>query len=255
MTARILTLLLPILTASVLFSSTVQASNDQATIAVAANFRITLEDLIADFQVNTPEFSFQLVSGSTGMLFAQIRNGAPYDLFFAADAARPEQLERDGVGVLDSVEIYALGQIAVWVPNRDRPWKVFFKDYRGSLAIANPTVAPYGLAAQHLLETGLFANPPKLIQGTNVHQAFQFVDSGNVQVAMTSLAQVIQAGVPRREYYLPDLNSYPRIVQKRVLLSENTAAKALLVYLRSASAQRLVESAGYTAPAQPEQST
>ncbi|MAU92100.1 MAG: hypothetical protein CMQ03_07225, partial [Gammaproteobacteria bacterium] len=67
--------------------------------------------------------------------------------------------------------------------------------------------------------------------------------------------QVIQAGVPRREYYLPDLNRYPRIVQKRVLLSENTAAKALLVYLRSASAQRLVESAGYTAPAQPEQST
>ena len=255
MTARILTLLLPLLTASVLFSSTVQASNDQATIAVAANFRITLEDLIADFQVNTPEFSFQLVSGSTGMLFAQIRNGAPYDLFFAADAARPEQLERDGVGVLDSVEIYALGQIAVWVPNRDRPWKAFFKNYRGSLAIANPTVAPYGLAAQHLLEIGLFANQPKLIQGTNVHQAFQFVDSGNVQVAMTSLAQVIQAGVPRREYCLPDLNSYPRIVQKRVLLSENTAAKALLVYLRSASAQRLVESAGYTAPAQPEQST
>ena len=123
MTARILTLLLPLLTASVLFSSTVQASNDQATIAVAANFRITLEDLIADFQVNTPEFSFQLVSGSTGMLFAQIRNGARYDLFFAADAARPEQLERDGVGVLDSVEIYALGQIAIWVPNRDRPWK------------------------------------------------------------------------------------------------------------------------------------
>ena len=92
MTARILTLLLPLLTASVLFSSTVQASNDQATIAVAANFRIPLEDLIADFQVNTPEFSFQLVSGSTGMLFAQIRNGAPYDLFFAADAARPHVL-------------------------------------------------------------------------------------------------------------------------------------------------------------------
>ena len=129
MTARILTLLLPLLTASVLFSSTVQASNDQATIAVAANVRITLEDLIADFQVNTPEFSFQLVSGSTGMLYAQIRNGAPYDLFFAADAGRPEQLERDGVGVLDSVEIYALGQIAVWVPDRDRPWKAFFKNY------------------------------------------------------------------------------------------------------------------------------
>lgn len=238
-------LLLASLTASTVYSSHVQAKKEQATIAVAANFKLTLEGLILDFQADAPNFSFQLVSGSTGMLFAQIRNGAPYDLFFAADAERPEQLERDGVARAGTVETYAVGQIAIWVPNRTQPWQDFFREHRGSLAIANPALAPYGLAAMHLLETRLFDNEPKLIQGTNVHQAFQFVDTGNAQAAITSLAQLIQAGATQSDFYLPALNDYPQIIQKRVLLSENTAAEALLIYLGSARAQRLIESAGY----------
>ena len=247
MTVRAFTLLLLIasLTAITMFSSDAHARKEQATIAVAANFKLTLENLIHDFQADAPNFSFQLVSGSTGMLFAQISNGAPYDLFFAADAERPERLERDGVGIPGTVATYAVGQIAIWAPHRDQSWQQFFKGYRGALAIANPALAPYGLAAMHLLETGLFNDQPKLIQGTNVHQAFQFVDTGNAQAAITSLAQVIQAGATQSEYYLPPLNAYPQIIQKRVLLSENTAAKALLIYLRSARAQRLIESAGY----------
>ena len=141
--------------------------------------------------------------------FAQISAGAPFDLFLAADSARPEQLHTQNRFSRHHPKVYAQGRLALWIPDRDRPWAAIFATFEGDLAIANPALAPYGAAASALLALPLFQRAPRRIQGNNVHQAYQFVETGNAQGALISLAQLLQAKVPPDQYYLPAQSPIP----------------------------------------------
>ena len=221
-----------------------------ARIAVAANFKSTLEVLIEVLTGSeaAERANYQIISGSTGLLFAQISAGAPFDLFLAADAARAEQLQgRDGL-LHRTAKTYAQGILALWIPTRNTPWPVVLANFDGDLALANPELAPYGAAASVLLAKPLFHQAPRMIQGNNVHQAYQFVETGNAQAALISLAQLIQANVPRDQYYLPTQTHYPLIIQKRILLSDHPAAEALDKFLSTPRAQAIVRRAGYRSP-------
>ena len=220
-----------------------------ARIAVAANFKATLAVLIDALAQSDPasQSNYQLVSGSTGVLFAQISAGAPFDLFLAADSARPEQLHTQSRFSHHQPKVYAQGRLALWIPGRDRPWDAIFATFEGDLAIANPALAPYGAAASALLEAPLFQRAPRRIQGNNVHQAYQFVETGNAQGALISLAQLLQAKVPPDQYYLPAQVQYPAIMQKRILLSDHPAARALDQFLATPCAAAIIKQAGYHA--------
>lgn len=225
-----------------------------ARIAVASNFKATLERLIDALAQSSPasQSHYQLVSGSTGMLFAQISAGAPFDLFLAADSARPEQLHTQTRFSRYHPKVYAEGRLALWIPHRDRSWAAVFANFDGDLAIANPDLAPYGAAANALLALPLFQQAPRRIQGNNVHQAYQFVETGNAQGALISLAQLIQAKVPPEQYYLPPQSHYPAITQKRILLSDHPYAQALDQFLATTRASEIIKQAGYHAALVPE---
>ena len=234
---------------SLIFATLVEAEGP-ARIAVAANFKATLEALIEALAGSEPTAiaHYQVVSGSTGLLFAQISAGAPFDLFLAADSARPEQLHARGGFSRHRPKAYAEGVLALWIPARDAPWPDVLANFDDDLAIANPALAPYGAAASELLALPLFQQVPRQIQGNNVNQAYQFVATGNAQGALISLAQLLQAKVPRDQYYLPPKTQYPLITQARILLSDHPAARALDQFLSTPSAQTIIQRAGYRSP-------
>jgi molybdate transport system substrate-binding protein len=217
---------------SLIFASEVYAQGP-ARIAVAANFKATLEVLIDALAQSDPasQSNYQLVSGSTGVLFAQISAGAPFDLFLAADSARPEALHNQNRFSRHLPKVYAQGRLALWIPNRDVPWAAVLATFEGNLALANPALAPYGAAASALLALPLFQRAPRRVQGNNVHQAY--------------LAQLIQAKVPPDQYYLPPQTQYPAITQKRILLSDHPAAHALDQFLATSRAAAIIKQAGY----------
>jgi molybdate transport system substrate-binding protein len=239
-----------LLLALLLLLGTAGARAETALIAVAANFSTPAERLIQTFTAETGH-QIEVSTGSTGTLAAQIRNGAPFMLFLSADEQRPAELESEGLAVAGSRFTYAVGKLVLWGP--DPKWVVLdpaasLKDAElKRLAIANPELAPYGRAAQEVLTAlGLWdAMQPKLVRGEDIAQAYQFVASGNAELGLVALSQVLDASGSRWEVP-PDL--YAPIRQQAVLLKageDNAAAKAFLEYLRSEPAREIVRAAGY----------
>ncbi len=226
-------------------------SGGNLRIAVAANFAPTLEQLAEAFRRETPAaIPVTLVPGSTGKHYAQIRHGAPFDAFFAADAARPERLEREGRIVPGSRFTYALGCLVLWSPDPDRvdaDGRVLAGDGFRRLAIANPRLAPYGRAAREVLEgLDLWARlQPRLVRGENIAQAFQYVASGNAELGFVACSQVIGRAGSR---WPPDPARHAPIVQQAVLLRDSPAARAFLDFVRSPAARARIRAAGYGLP-------
>ena len=221
-----------------------------ATVAVAANFKTTLDLLEADFEANTPH-EINAVVGSTGKLYAQIVYGAPFDVFLAADQARPERLEGEQRAVADTRFTYALGRLAVI--GIDEPGQLSTSDV-AHIAIANPDLAPYGKAAkQVVVALGLSETiDPKLVLGENVGQAFAFVQTGNAQAGFVSEAQIraLQDLRAIRTWH-PDPSLHAPIAQDAVLLNRATdspAALAFLEYLQSEPARDIISKQGYDLP-------
>ncbi len=221
-----------------------------ATVAVAANFKTTLDVLEADFEAKTPH-KIDVVVGSTGKLFAQIIYGAPFDVFLAADQARPQRLEREQSAVANTRFTYALGRLAVI--GIDDPAQFSTSDV-SRIAIANPDLAPYGKAAEQvIIALGLSETiDPKLVLGENVGQAFAFVQTGNAQAGFVSEAQVraINASQSIR-FWQPDPDLHAPIAQDAVLLAraaESPAAVAFLDYLQSEAARDIISKHGYDLP-------
>jgi molybdate transport system substrate-binding protein len=221
-----------------------------ATVAVAANFKTTLDVLEADFEANTAH-EIEVVVGSTGKLYAQIVYGAPFDVFLAADQARPERLEREQRAVADTRFTYALGRLAVI--GIDDPAQFGTSDVP-RIAIANPDLAPYGKAAEQVIAAlGLSETiDPKLVLGENVGQAFAFVQTGNAQAGFVSEAQIrtlkdlqsIRSWHPGQDLHSP-------IAQDAVLLDRaaaSPAAIAFLEYLQSDAARDIISKQGYDLP-------
>lgn len=239
-----------LLVASSLLLASTTADADTALIAVAANFATPAERLIQGFTAETGH-KIDVSTGSTGTLAAQIRNGAPFTLFLAADEQRPAELESEGLAVGGSRFTYAVGKLVLWGP--DPRWVVIDPAISLNdpelkrLAIANPELAPYGRAAQEVLTAlGVWDTvQPKLVRGEDIAQAYQFVASGNAELGFVALSQVLDASGSRWE--VPQ-DLYAPIRQQAVLLKPgegNAAAKAFLDYLRSEPAREIVRAAGY----------
>ncbi len=243
--------------ALVCISQTVWAGS--VTVAVAANFVTPARQIGKAFQQNS-EHTVVISSGSTGKLFAQIEHGAPFDLFLAADSRRPQLLEQNGKAVPGSRFTYALGKIVLWSPRPgyvdDRGDILKQGDFR-RLAIANPRLAPYGMAARQVMEKlGVWKGlRGRLVQGENIAQTFQFVASGNASLGFVALAQIRAAGNSGSVWEIPD-ELYQPIRQQAVLLQRgknSAAANAFFHYLQSSEVRELIRNMGYEVAASSDQ--
>jgi len=230
------------------------ASSDaeSVAVAVAANFYAPMDALVQDFEIRT-DHDVMLISGSTGGLYAQIVNGAPYDVFIAADARRPALLATSGLGVVQSQITVALGQLVLWTADRDlidgRDLSLLQDDRIRFLAIANPDLAPYGEAArQALVAMNLWERwASRLVYGENVAQAYAMVATGNAEFGLIARSQV-SGGDGRSDYLLVPQVLYEPIRQDAILLERgagNAAAIALLEFLSTAEARAIIRGFGY----------
>lgn len=228
------------------------ASAGEVRIAVAANFTDTSRSLAEQFEQATGHHAI-ISYGSTGKLYAQITNGAPYDVFLAADSERPALLEQQGLTVNGSRFTYASGKLVLWSPHPQRfehgPDYLSGGDFQ-RLAMANPQTAPYGLAARQVLERlSLWPTlQPRLVRGDSIAQAFQFVATGNADAGFVALSQV--QSWPDQDGSVWDIPPalYQPITQQAVLLNrgqDNPAATAWLEFLRSDQARTLIQQSGY----------
>lgn len=223
------------------------ANADQARVAVAGNFARPMQSITAAFEQATGH-TLQLSLGSSGKLYAQIHNGAPFDVMLSADTAKPEQLVRAGQAVANSQFTYAIGRLVLWQPLGQDAKALLESGNFSRLAIANPRLAPYGTAARETLDALHLPSSGKLITGENIGQTYQFVASGNASLGFVALSQVIDAGhLPQGAWLVPSSLHAP-IRQDAVLLQHgvsNKAAKALLEFLRGDTAITIIRQYGY----------
>ena len=225
---------------------------ERILVAVAANFTGTAERLAEAYGSRSGQRA-ELVPGSTGKHFAQIVNGAPFDVVLAADSERPERLELEGRARPGSRFTYALGRLVLWSPvagRVDPAGRVLMTGGFRHLALANPRLAPYGLAARQTLEhLDLWERlQGRVVFGENAGQAFHFVQSGAAELGFVALAQVRQAGAEDRGWWAVPATHHAPIEQQAVLLSDAPPAAAFLEFLRSEQARDIIRAAGYGVP-------
>lgn len=217
-------------------------------IAVAANLLPVMEQIVHDYQQSGGQ-PVQLAGGSSGAFFEQIRRGAPFDLFFSADAERPEQLLASGIG--EGAQSYACGRLALWTP-RHRPKLTALP--AGKLAIAQPDTAPYGKAALQALEHSgqLPAVQARLVYAQDIGQAYQFVYSGNAPAGLVALSQLRASQVPADQYEVVAASLYHPLLQKRIQLATGPRAALAQDFLQFFAAQQsTLKNAGYILPGEP----
>jgi len=225
---------------------------DTVTIAVAANFLAPAERLAAAFEADSGH-RVVTASGSTGQLYAQIVNGAPFDLLLAADAERPRLLAESGVGVPGTVATYAIGRLALWSRDAGRVDSSTLSHLGDTafrwLAIAEPEVAPYGQGARQVLEhLGLWdALQSRIVRGQSVAQTFALAETGNADLAFVALSQAV-AYQGNASFAIVPAGLHEPIRQDLVLLrraADNAAARAFLGFLQSPAAAGIIENYGY----------
>lgn len=226
-----------------------QAHAGTVNAAVAANFTQVATELAAKFKAKTGS-DVKLSFGSTGALYTQITQAAPFDVFLSADDKRTKTAIRDGFGVDGTDFTYAVGKVVLYSPTLDVTdgAAVLKANAFQNISIADPKAAPYGAAGMAVLDAlGLTdAVKPKIVTAENITQAKQFVDSGNAELGFVALSQVI--GKPATQIWSPPQEDYPVIAQDAVLLkagADNQAAKDFLSYLQSDEAVAVIKAAGY----------
>ena len=229
----------------------------EATVAVATNFLLPLRSLAGEFAARTGH-SLRISSGSTGQIFAQIMNGAPYDVFLSADAARPARLEEAGLTIPGARRTYALGRIVLWSADPGRVdaggAEALATLGDGKIALANPEVAPYGVASQETLERLGFWEPfqDRLVRGINVGQVFQFIGTGNAAMGFIAKSQLAARPEGREgSVWVVPAGLHGPIRQDMVLLKRaagNAAAFAFLDFLAAPDILARIEGFGYSAP-------
>ena len=233
-------------------AAAVPAHADDIPVAVAANFKAPMQALAADFERRS---GHRILSsfGATGTLYAQIRNGAPFEVLLSADAETPARLVADRAAVAGSPFTYARGTLLLWSPRPgvvDRDGAILRRGAFDRIAIANPKLSPYGAAAEATLRAlGLYETlRPRFITGESIAQAHQFVASGNVPLGFVARSQVLREGAVSGSFWLIPAQLYPPIRQDAVLLERGrhrAAARALLQYLQSEPARNLIRAHGY----------
>lgn len=225
----------------------------QVQVAVAANFTAPMKEIAAVFERDTGHRAI-LSFGASGKFYAQVRNGAPFELLLAADDKIPARLEADGLAAIGTRFTYAVGRLALWSPKPgvvDTKGLVLRRPGLGHVAIANPRSAPYGAAALEVLgKLGLSRElGSKLVQGENIAQAHQFVSTGNAELGFVAVSQVYRNGkLSSGSGWIVPAALHQPIRQDAVVLTRagtNPAAHALARYLTSSTARAIIRSYGY----------
>lgn len=250
-----------LLTGLLLFLPLVGAQAQTLRIAAASDLQFALRDLAAEYEKQTG-VKLAVSYGSSGNFFAQIQNGAPFDLFFSADITYPNKLIEAHLADGDSLQVYAIGRMVLWLPP-DSPLdpakkglKTLLDPRIQKIAIANPEHAPYGRAAVAALQNaGLFDQiRPKLVQGENISQTAQFVESGSAQAGLLALSLVLSPAMRSGKCWEVPADLYPHVEQAVVLLasaSNKKEAADFLAFLKTSSARAALEGYGFTLPPPP----
>ena len=238
------------------FLTAAPASSEEEEIVVAAasNFLSPLKEIARQFQV-LAQRKVNIVSGSTGSLFAQIVNGAPFHIFLSADDRRPQILEEKGLAVQGTRYVYALGRLALWSADPDRIGEngvaVLRQGGFRHLAIANPKTAPYGQASVSVLKklelwTRLL---PLIIRGANISQAFQFTATGNAELGFVALSQALDPKLKiKGSWWVAPRIMHGPLAQSAVLLQKgkgHAGAKAFMKFMRGTEARQIITKYGY----------
>ncbi len=239
---------------SVVFATAVAmaAHADEISVAVAANFTDATRDIVPLFEKATGH-KVKVSFGSTGKLYAQIEHGAPFEVFLAADTRRPKRAESQGLAIDGSRFTYAMGKLALWSPKTDAfdNAETFLKNGQfNRVAMANPKTAPYGLAAEQVMEhIGVWKQlQPKLVRGDSIAQTFQFTATGNAEIGFVALSQVTAWKRSKGTQWAIPQGYYKPIEQQAVLLkkgADNEAAKAFLDFLKGDEARAVITGYGY----------
>jgi molybdate transport system substrate-binding protein len=222
------------------------------SVAAAADLQFALEEASGSFRQAHPDTQLRVSYGSSGNFYAQIRNGAPFDLFLSADAQYPRTLAHDGLAA-GAVFDYAAGRIVVWVPNSSMldPARALRDPSVRHVAIANPAHAPYGRAAEAALRAmGLYDGlQAKLVLSENISQAFQFVQSGAADVGIVALS-LASAPVARGQgrYWEVPAETYPKMEQCGVILKDSAAARQFRDWLTGPAGRALLLRYGFSLP-------
>lgn len=230
-----------------IFSSIAHA--EEIRIAVAANFTEPAKEIAADWEKKSGHHAI-LSFGATGLLFTQISQGAPFDIFLSADQVTAQKAGKEGLAIAASQFTYAIGKLALYSKQKNIPVteQTLKEGDFSKLAIANPDSAPYGLAAVEALKAMNIYDKlsSKLVLGQNIAQTFQFVETGNVELGFVALSQIIvtQTG----SHWIVPEHLYAPLKQDAILLKtaeSNEAAKDFLTYLKSPEANKIKEKYGY----------
>lgn len=230
-----------------------QALADEVQVAVAANFAAPIEEIGKAFSQTTGH-QLKVSTGASGKFYAQITNGAPFQVFLSADEEKPGQLEKDGLAVQGTRFTYAIGKLALWSSNPalvDASGKVLSKGTFNKIAIANPKTAPYGEAAIETLTSLKLKSQlePKFVMGENIAQTYQFVTTGNADIGFIALSQITKDNkITGGSAWIVPEKLYSPIKQDAVLLlngKDSAAARQLLAFLKSDAALKIIRSYGY----------
>lgn len=247
-----------ILSIFLLAALSLPASADTLMVAAASDLATSIDELAAAFSRQAPDAEVKTSLGSSGNFFAQIKNGAPFDVFLSADMAYPARLAREGAADAATLAPYAIGRVAVWTvdPRFDlaQGMRVLNDPRVQRVAIANPDVAPYGQAARAALQANGYwdAVKGKLVIGENIAQAAQFVQSGSAQLGVVSYSTVLS---PRMKgvgsyYLIPDTGLPP--IEQGAVVTRHGAGKPLaarfLKFLQSPAARDILQRHGFSIP-------
>ena len=235
-----------------LMGAATQAQADEVSVAVAANFTAPMQQIAADFEKAS---GHKIVTsyGSTGKFYAQIKNGAPFELLLAADDETPARLIKENAAVAGSQFTYAIGKLVLWSAKSavvDDKGEVLKKGGFDHISLANPKLAPYGAAGVEVMKAlGAYdALQPKIVSAENITQAYQFVSSGNALLGFVALSQVLKDGKIDGSAWIVPAHLYAPIRQDVVMLEKGRgkpAAEALAKYLKGDKAKAVIKSFGY----------
>jgi molybdate transport system substrate-binding protein len=232
---------------------------DDITVGAAADLNAALTEIAANYQNQTGN-QVRLAFGSSGNLFSQIQNGAPFDIFLSADLGYPRKLADAGLIDADSLFTYAVGRLVIWVPAsshlplESKGMEVLLDPAVKKIAIANPEHAPYGRAAVAALkEMDLYDKvKDRLVLGENVSQAAQFVESGNADAGLVALSHARAPAMSEKgRYWQIPSDAYPELDQGAAIVSHSTHKKeaaAFLAYLKSPAALDVFKRYGFSTP-------
>ncbi|MEM1365141.1 MAG: molybdate ABC transporter substrate-binding protein [Pseudomonadota bacterium] len=247
-----------------LLAATLQARAETVLVAVSSNFLSTAERLAAGFRASGSDVSVRFAPGSTGKLYAQIKTGAPFDIFLSADRERPLLLEREGLAV--QRKAYALGKLVFArragfggppLPETVTDVGTVIARPSGAISLANPQVAPYGRAARQVLKGSRRAGEllAAAIPGNSVGQAFTNIVTGNASVGLVALSQVLDYQLSQSqtelEFALVDPALHDLIVQDAVMLAkgnQSATALAFFAYIQSDEGRSIIQASGYDLP-------